>query len=237
MKKIILLCLMGLSAATLPAGAQSFTDQLQRNVYAAAQDATSKVQVHFKWKKPVYMSDVMFRRPRTKDMIIRWDQKTTTCAGIVSAENRVYFVADCLEPGSFEFEHLKEVQVTFANGEKVVGGKNTIGRHDEVAWMLAPYASLQGVHKLTVLRTPKGQSLQDAYGETMTRKLKSFFRSKNIPARSHRCRIGYSPRSAKLAVGDPVIIDGKLVALVKYIPSSYQGLLGGVSENSLAVIH
>lgn len=237
MKKTILLFAVSLCATYLFAQPDSLNTQLERNVYTATQEASSKASIRFKWEKAVRISDVMTRRPRGADVVVRWDHATTTCSGVVSTENRVYFVADCLEPGSFDFEHLKEVQVSFANGQQVVGGKNTIGRYNDVAWVLAPYASLQGVQKLTVLHTPKGQSLQDAYGEAMTRKLKSFFRSKSIPARSHSCRIGYTPHTPKVAVGDPVIIDGKLMALMRYVPSGYQGFWGGVSENSLAVIH
>jgi len=228
---------MGLSATTFPAAAQSFTDQLQRNVYAAAQDATSKVQVRFKWEKPVYMKDLMFRRPRTKDRVIRWDQKTTTCSGVVSSENRVYFVADCLEPGSFDLAHLKSVQIAFANGVEVTGGKEAIARSKDVAWVAVSQEALAGVHKLTVRHTPQGRSLQDTYGASMTQKLKSFFQANHIPARGHRCRIGYLPRMVKVTAGDPVIIDGKLMALVKYVPTRYQDLFGGVSEHFLAIIH
>ena len=206
MKKIIVLSLLSFCAGTLFAQNDSLNYQLTRAAAAATQEQDAKVTLHFKWEKPVRSSDVMFRTPRGEDVILRWDHAKTTCTGVVSNENRIYFVADCLEPSSFELEHLKEVQVTLPNGVLVSGGKTNIGRYNDTAWLLVTQTALEGAPALSVRHTPKGKSLQDAYGASMANKLKSWFRSKHIPARSHSCRIGYQPSTPQVEVGDPVII-------------------------------
>ncbi|MBR2081702.1 MAG: hypothetical protein IJ876_01630 [Elusimicrobiaceae bacterium] len=237
MKKIILLFVVFLCAVGTFAQNNSLNNQVERAVATAANLSAVKASVTFSWEKPVRISDVMCRRPRCEDVVIRWDHATTTCTGTFSDENKVYFVANCLEPSSFELEHLKEVKVTLSNGVEVFGGKNTVGRYNDIAWINISPNATRGLAGLAVYHTRKGSSLQDAHGSSMTQKLKQYFQSKHIPARSRSCRIGYVPHTSKMSVGDPVVIDGKLMALVKNVPTSYEGFFGGVSENSLAVIH
>ena len=236
MKKIILFFTISLCNSALFAQANALNTQVQRQVYAAAQEATSRASIQFTWEKAVRISDVMMRRPRGADVVIQRDRATTTCSGVVSKENRVYFVSDCLAPGSFALEHLQKVQITFANGKQVVGGKNTVEKYKDVAWVTVHPGVLHGLPQLSVRHTPRGKSLQDVFGEAMTHKLKAFFQAHLIPAH-FRYRIGRINHPSKAKVGDPVIIDGHLVALMKHIPLIYQDFLGGVSENSLAVIH
>ncbi len=237
MRKFILFT-CSLLVSGLCAQASSVETYVRRSAYAAQQAASSKVTLRFMWSKPVRISDVMNRRPRGEDVVVRVDQATTTCTGTVSNEGRIYFVADCLAHDSFEFEHLKKVQATLSNGVQLEGGQNNIEtpQDSDVAWVLVTKATLQGVTPVSVRHTPQGKSLQEAYGEAMTQKLKDFFHSKRVPASRRSCRIGGHSSSPKVSVGDPVIIDGKLVALIKSIPHSYRGIWGGVSEGSLAII-
>ena len=237
MKKFILLT-CSLLVSGLISQASSVETHVQRSAYAAQQAASSKVSLRFMWSKPVHISDVINRRPRGKDVVVRVDQATATCMGTVSNEGRVYFVADCLEQDGFEFEHLQKVLVTLSNGVQVEGRQNNIEipQDSDVAWILITKATLRGLMPLSVRHTPQGKSLQEAYGEAITQKLKDFFHSKRIAANHRSCRIGGHVSSPKVSVGDPVIIDGKLVALMKSIPHSYRGIWGGVSESSLAII-
>ncbi len=235
MKQVFLLAAILLAT---PLVASPLDPQVDRAVSSAAHQANAQATLQLKFEKAVRMQDVMSRPSRGENVVLRWDHTTITCTGVITRENRIYFLAECLTPGDFEPQDMKELKVTLANGRKFSVNPQSMHQVQEVAWLPVPSDVSAGVAALPVLRTPQGQTLQEAFGKGMTAKLEHFYHANNIPARSHTCRIGYiSRKKSSLKAGNPVIIDGKLTAFVKYVPSSYSGLFGGVSERSLALIY
>lgn len=112
MKKLVVLFILSIPALGLSA---TLSEQLERTTAAAL--AKSSVQVHVKLAKPVYMSDVMFRRPRGKDVVIRVDYKEQKCTGRLSAQKtHVVVPASCVQDGNYKAAH---VNLIFANGKQV----------------------------------------------------------------------------------------------------------------------
>ena len=112
MKKIISILAVALSIS--PLAAQTVNEQVTRAVTQAVQKQCPAVKVWVKLTKPVHMSDVMFRRPRGKDIIIDWKQKENTCTGTLHANlQRVYIPAACVQEEEYQ---IAQVKMTFANG-------------------------------------------------------------------------------------------------------------------------
>ena len=118
MKKLVIALLF-----TAPAWcvAQNLNGQLERMTARAL--VQSVVAVEVKLAKPIHMSDVMFRRPRGKDVVIRVDYKQARCTGYLSAQNTyVYVPVSCVEDEGYKASHLS---LTFADGNKIQrSGKN-----------------------------------------------------------------------------------------------------------------
>ena len=70
---------------------------------------------------------------------------------------------------------------------------------------------------------------------TRTAHLHSFFLAHNVGPLS-RTRPGLTAGRRRLQVGDVLIYQGRVVALVKKVVSSYADGLGGVSERAFAVV-
>lgn len=188
-------------------------------------------------KKPVKMSDVMMRRPRCKDQIISYETKTNTCRGTLEqGGRRVYLTADCISKKDYT---LFSVKLQFANGKVAVGNKNSVAVKEDIAYVAVKEDVTRGLHGLAFSKIPQGQSLQKTFGAQIEDFLLSFFRQQGVPSRG-RCRIGggalcHAKKTVK--VGDPVVYQGKVIALVRQIPSFFRrGLFGGVSESPLAII-
>ena len=74
-------------------------------------------------------------------------------------------------------------------------------------------------------------------GEDIENFLLSFFHSKGVPSH-RRSRIGGFSHHPTVKVGEPVLYQGKVIALVKQIPFTFRrGIFGGISESPFAIIH
>ena len=115
MKKITCLFISLLTAT--PLVAQNLNHKVTRTVDQAVLARTAKVQVQVKLAKPVRMSDVMFRRPRGKDIIIDWKQKENTCTGTLhTGLQRVYVPAPCVQEDNYQ---IAQIKMTFPNGKQL----------------------------------------------------------------------------------------------------------------------
>ena len=100
-----------------PLAAQTLDQQVTRAVSKAISHQPVHVDVQIKLAKPIYMSDYMWRRPRCKDVIIRWEQKENSCTGTLRTDlQRVYIPATCAQEEKYR---ISQVEITFANGRKL----------------------------------------------------------------------------------------------------------------------
>ena len=128
MKKLAVLFVLSIPAFGL---STTLSEQLERVTTQAL--AKSSVQVHVKLAKPVYMSDVMFRRPRGKNVVIRVDYKEQKCTGHLSAQNtHVILPASCVQEGNYK---AAQVNLTFANGKQVKKSCKAVQLQDELAFV------------------------------------------------------------------------------------------------------
>ena len=109
--------------------AATFSEKLDRTLANALAKIT--VQVKVTLAKPVYMSDVMFRRPRGANVVIRTDYKEQTCTGRLSAqETHVYVPLSCVQDGKYKAE---EISLTFADGRRVKKSAQALHLHKNSA--------------------------------------------------------------------------------------------------------
>ncbi len=126
MKKLAVLFILSIPALGLSA---TFSEQLERVTAQAL--AKTAVQVHVKLAKPVYMSDVMFRRPRGKNIVIRVDYKEQKCTGRLSAEKtHVIVPVSCVQNSKYK---AAQVHLTFFNGKQIKKSGKSIEIQDELA--------------------------------------------------------------------------------------------------------
>ncbi len=215
---------------------QAFEPSLARAVAQAQLLREAAVEVSATLAKPVKMSDVMFRRPRGADMVIRTDYKTTSCKGTLDQSlTRVYVPTVCVAQEGYT---LAKLTLVFANGIRAQGTQNTVQTLGEVSFVRTSVQSTKGLHGLVFEAVPNGQSLQRTFGEQMGEYLLSFFRRRGVSAHRTRLRIGAVVRGAPtLQVGEPFLYNGKVVALVQEIPATLKrGFWGDVPEDALAII-
>ena len=128
MKKLAVLFILSIPALGL---STTLSDQLERATVHAL--AKSSVQVRVKLAKPVYMSDVMFRRPRGKNVVIRVDYKEQTCTGRLSAqETYVVVPTSCVQDKKYKAE---KISLTFADGRFVQKTGKAVQLQDELAFV------------------------------------------------------------------------------------------------------
>ena len=126
MKKLIMLLLLSIPLCCV---AQSLNKRIERA--AARVLAQSTVVVEAKLAKPVYMSDVMYRRPRGKDVVIRIDYKQAQCRGRLSAQQtQVYVPLSCVADDDYK---AAEVFITFSDGKKIHKSGKHVQYQDEIA--------------------------------------------------------------------------------------------------------
>ncbi len=132
MKKLsIILAVLSCAPVLFAQQVPSLNKQIQRTVLQMLSLGKNEVLVSLKFAKPVYMSDVMFRRPRGKDMVIRVDYKQKSCRGVVDQSgDRVYVPVTCLKQDGYK---VSNVQLTFANGTKVKKTGTSIEKKGDVA--------------------------------------------------------------------------------------------------------
>ena len=117
MKKISILLAVSLFTPGLFAQKMPFSVSIERAVAQAVANQDASVSVQVKLAKPVYMSDVMFRRPRCKNMVIDMDYKQKSCMGRLSArKDYVSVPTSCVKDGKY---HAFRVTLSFTNGKKV----------------------------------------------------------------------------------------------------------------------
>ena len=112
MKKLVFLIMLSIPAWCMAA-------QLDKSVNRAAAKALAKtaVRVQVQLAKPVYMSEVMFRRPRTQDTVISVDYKQVICTGRLSSQKtHVYVPLACVQDEKYK---AASVRLTFADGQQV----------------------------------------------------------------------------------------------------------------------
>ncbi len=126
MKKLVALLMLSLPVCLM---ALPLSTQVERATAQALVKNTVHVQV--KLAKPVRMSDVMFRRPRSKDVVIRVDYKQTQCTGRLSfTKTHVYVPLSCVQDGKFR---AANVQLTFADGSQLHKTAQAVTTYEEVA--------------------------------------------------------------------------------------------------------
>ena len=218
------------------AGAQNTTD-LTRNITRAINEAQAEVLITVNWEKPVRLRDVMSRPPRmgaNKNMILRYDKKTTSCKGILTNTGKVVTPAVCVQDDDFT---LKKLTMQFSNGNKEEGNSHSFFIKEDVAFVRVSAESVHGLAGIPVAKIPFGQTLHETFGDTVTAFLLNFFQRHGIH-RHVRRGIGYTARKPSLQVGDAVILDGKLVALIRKVPHVYSTtFFGSAPEDPLAIVY
>ena len=207
-----------------------------RTVAAAQQQPQPyEVRLTLHWEKEVTMGNLMLRAPRRparKEQVIYTKSKQTVCRGVlVRPQMQVLFPASCLEQKGYT---LNRAVLDFQTGHTVLVSALSLQVKDEIAQFAMPANGLQNVPGVAVKTVPAGKSLQDAYGPDMTEHLRNFFHQKAVT--SCHVRRGVTKRRPTLRIGDAVIYQGNIVALVKQKVDNYGGTLGGVSEDAFAII-
>ncbi len=195
-----------------------------------------EVIVSLHWKKEVTLGDLMLRAPRRparKDQVIQVKQKDTSCRGVlVKGGERVLMPSSCLNERKYQLNHLT---LHFRNGRSVSKTAAQVQVKEEIAWVEVPVTLTAGAPSVVAAAVPAGQSLQAVYGAEMTSHLRSFFHAKKVGPLS-RTRPGPTTGRGLLQVGDALIYQGRVVALVKKVVSGYATTFGGVSESAFAVV-
>ena len=212
-------------------------NNVTRAVAAAAlqrAEAAYEVAVSLDWKKEVTLGDLMLRAPRRparKEDVVYVKQKNTRCRGVlVENGTRVLMPAACLEERKYQ---LERIVLHFANGRQAVKNTQELQVNGDIVWAQVPAQLTAGLPSVAAATAPQGKRLQDIYGAEMSSHLRSFFHMKNVGPLS-RTRPGAG--RSRLRVGDAVIYQGKVVALVKEVVGAYGTTFGGVSEKAFAII-
>lgn len=126
MKKLVVCMLLSLPAWGI---AQPVSTAVERAAARAVAQHTVHVRVQL--AKPVYMSDVMYRPVRGKDMIIRTDYKEQKCVGILAAQKtQVLVPSSCV---SDEEYRVFRINIFFPNGKRVTKAGKSIEVQERVA--------------------------------------------------------------------------------------------------------
>lgn len=126
MKKLMMLLLLSIPLCSV---AQNLNKRIERA--AARMLAKNTVAVEVKLAKPVYMSDVMYRRPRGKNVVIRVDYKQTHCRGrLAEQQTQVYVPLSCVAEDDYK---AAEVFITFFDGKKIHKSGKHVQYQDKIA--------------------------------------------------------------------------------------------------------
>ena len=210
---------------------------VERKLNQAILVQQAKVQVSLDWEKEVHVRDVMLRpaRAHAGDTVIRTEQETTACQGVLLEGNmQVAIPAVCLRKPDFS---LQKVHLVFANNHTADTTRASVSIRGEVGYIHLPSRAPQGLRGLAVLTVQPGQSLQETFGSEMTLTLHRFFTSFGIAFKNRVCHLGKTLQRSRLQPGEPVFFQGRLVALLKQVPVRYGTAGGKVSERSLALFH
>lgn len=223
-----ILCISSLGVA------QTHSANLTRNVACATQKHLAEVNVTLDWAREIKMEDVMVRPARggarKSNVVLNKQTKQTTCKGILTHKGQVVIPTVCTDQGDWQ---LTKLTLVFANGKKGVGPAETLRIKDEVAYIKVNVELTKGLIGLPTLTTPKGKSLEEHFGHSILNTLSSFFRSKGVVISKRYLRPGkVHYADSTLQVGDGVLYQGKLVALVKKDVHH----LRSISESPLAIL-
>ena len=208
--------------------------QIKQNLNQAVLLDQARVQITTDWEKEVHMRDLMARPPRmgAGNPVIEVKKTTKNCQGVLLLGNeQVAVPAVCLKNGDFT---LAQVHLLFANGRQVTGKQGSVSVQGDMGYIRLGKQVAQGLRGLPV-KAVKNGGLQETFGSSMTLTLHRFFTSFGVAFKNRVCRIGRQSSHSRLTVGEPVLFEGKLVALVKDVPSRYGTISGDVSEDSLAL--
>lgn len=126
MKKLAVLVVLSIPLCGI---ATTLSGKLDRTLTNAFTRMTVRVKVTL--AKPVYMSDVMFRPVRGKDVVIRTDYKEQTCTGLLSTqEMHVYVPLSCVQDANYKAE---KINLTFADGRSVKKSAQALHLHENSA--------------------------------------------------------------------------------------------------------
>ena len=241
LKSVLLLVLAGVS---LPALAENreLTNKIRRTVATSIPKkvaAPYEVKIHMDFSKEVKVEDVMLRRarkPADGQQVLYVKEKQAACLGVLTEnKDKVLFPAVCLKQGDYQ---LQKISLSFSNGRSSAGAAAAVKVKGDIAALAVNRAETDGLQGVPVSPVAEGKSLQEVYGEDMTDHLRSFFQAKKV-ARPHYARYrgaAYNRYELNLRVGEPLIYQGKVVALVQKKVYGYGGAFGKVSEQAFAII-
>ena len=234
---MLLIILAGFCAPVL-ASEQNLTERVAQTVFSKVAKQTGNIyRVHLSlhWKKDITLGDMMWRRPRRparKEQVIKSKHTTTDCLGVLTdGGSRVLFPSVCLRKNGYVLESM---DLSFQNGSYVSKSAQEIVSNGEIAQLKVPLQATAGLPSAAVSSTPAGKSLQAFYGEAMTSHLLAFFHDRNIFSCS--VRRGLVSSRPNLTIGEPLIYQGRVVALVKKEIDTYADGFGGVSESAFAIV-
>ena len=214
-------------------GVAQTTVSLRSRIAQAALIKQAEVTLVFDWQREIRLRDVMSRPPRGSarhhNVTLKTEYKTTRCKGALTQTGYVVTPALCTREADW---HLSRVTLLFADGRKGTGTEKTFSVRGEVAYVRVSADLTQGLHGLVLATTPYGKSLEEHFGGGVMEALASLFRSKGVTHSKRWFRPGKTYPESSLKVGDAVVYNGKLVALVKETISHYRYL----SDRPLAVI-
>lgn len=243
MKKIVVcLCCMAVCAGfCLPvfAASENLTNQVERTAASAQLSfATTSyiVEITSYFKKEILLKDRMLRAPRhpaNPKQVISVEKAAQSCEGVVVSKGaRVIVPAVCVSKADYV---LNKIVIRLKTGDQLTVMPGNMMIDEDIAWLSVHAAQTRGVPYVAFEPVAQGKSLQEVYGNDMTRRLQQFFRERGV-VEHRRLRPGLIYREPRLKVGEPLFYKGKLVALVKKQVRTYGGLFGGVSEDALALI-
>ena len=234
---LALVMLAGFCAPAL-ASEQNLAERVARTVLTKAVQQTQNVygvQISLHWEKEITLGDMMLRRPRRparKEQVIKSKHTTTDCLGVLTDGGaRVLFPSVCLQKNGYVLESM---DLSFQNGSYVSKSAQEIVSRGEISQLEVPWQMTAGLPAAVVSTTPENKSLQAFYGEEMTSHLRTFFHDRNIF--SCRVRRGLVSSRPNLTIGEPLVYQGRVVALVKEEVSTYADGFGGVSESAFAIV-
>ncbi len=209
-KKAVALALVMTISMTVAAFAQTvFEQEVARAVAQGEQKQQQKnavVNVSVYWSNAI--SNDMAQKQYTKKQ----------CKGILTQDGQVSFPAVCLKDS--HARSLKEIGLTFSNGKIQPVAVDEINLNADMAFVAAKPQAVQGLQGLSVQALPSGKAMRPFFKQFLLNKgvLPLYHRDSN-----HESAHPYVYQEPSINVGDPVIYEGKVIALVKEIPQAVYG--------------
>ncbi len=209
------------------------TADLQRKVTRVAQTQQSEVKITLNWFREVEMRDVMLRPSRgfvhKSKIVLDKKTKQTQCKGVLVQTGQVVMPKVCMKQNW----QLNQFTLIFANGKKGIGTSKSFRMKGDVVYIEVSPELTKGLKGLPMEATPKGQSLEEHFGHGVLDTIASFFHSKGVVCSKRYYRPGkVHYGDSTLQVGDGILYQGKLVALVKKDVKR----IHEVSEKPLAIL-